>query len=388
MSVSFWAGVALRFLWRSWRATAVLAVMVAGAVASLTLLSALAVGVGDAMVRNSVGLYAGHLVGEPLPAGLDLAALHVPGVSAVLARGSAVGVLSRGERDGPVSLVVVDPEAEAAATALPRKAVAGRYLRAGEPAVFLSRPLAEALAARPGDTVSFAAPGRVDTTPLKVVGVYESGVDRLDRGVSFVPRGALPVSTPLQSVAVFLRAGVEPEAVRETYAGTLPEVAGRFRTWAELMPGLQELIELNYLSMGVVTALVFAVVALGVAGAFVIFIVQRLREHGVMKAMGVSAGETVLMLTLQVGLMSIAAAAAGTVIGVALVIALGHGGIDLGAFTAHNPYFAVSAVVYPRLTAFSAGLPPLLAVGFPLLAALGPARYVARRPAAEILRTL
>ena len=55
------------FLFRSGRSTIALSSMVIAAVATLILLSALAMGVNDAMILNSVGLYSGHISGLALP---------------------------------------------------------------------------------------------------------------------------------------------------------------------------------------------------------------------------------------------------------------------------------------------------------------------------------
>jgi ABC-type lipoprotein release transport system permease subunit len=64
------------------------------------------------------------------------------------------------------------------------------------------------------------------------------------------------------------------------------------------------------------------------------------------------------------------------------------GGIDISAFTSHNQYFSVSGVIVPRLTAFSLCTPPATALLFSLLASLWPAVLLARKKAAEILRSL
>jgi ABC-type antimicrobial peptide transport system permease subunit len=52
-----------------------------------------------------------------------------------------------------------------------------------------------------------------------------------------------------------------------------------------------------------------------------------------MKAMGASVGEVAGLILIEVGVMSLAAAAVGSVVGVATVLAIGRTGIDLGAFT-------------------------------------------------------
>jgi ABC-type lipoprotein release transport system permease subunit len=139
--------------------------------------------------------------------------------------------------------------------------------------------------------------------------------------------------------------------------------------------------------MSLVMVLVFGVVSLGIACAFVIFIMKHVREYGIMKAMGVTPAEMMRLIVMEIMLMNCAASLAGIACGVTAVLLVGStGGIDLTAFTSYNRYFAVSGVIYPRLTAFSLWSPPALALVFSLAAALWPALLVARKKAADILR--
>jgi ABC-type lipoprotein release transport system permease subunit len=129
------------------------------------------------------------------------------------------------------------------------------------------------------------------------------------------------------------------------------------------------------------------VVAIGIACSFVIFIIRSMREYGIMKAMGVTTAEMSLLIVAKVTLMNIIACGAGLVTGVLAVLVVAQlGGIDITAFTSHNRYFAVSGVIYPRLTAFSLWAPPSVSLMFSLLAAVWPAWLVARKRAADILR--
>jgi len=92
------------------------------------------------------------------------------------------------------------------------------------------------------------------------------------------------------------------------------------------------------------------------------------------------------LIVMEIMLMNCAASMAGIAAGVIAVLIVGTVGIDLTAFTSYNRYFAVSGVIYPRLTSFSLWSPPALALVFSLAAALWPALLVARKKAADILR--
>jgi ABC-type lipoprotein release transport system permease subunit len=382
------ARIAMLFLVRSGRATVPLAIMVITAVAALVFLSALAVGVNDAMLRNTVGLFPGHITGYELSPSLQPDDLMAPGVKGVLKRVWVPGIASAGDLYQPLRLCAVDPGRETALTALQKKIVSGRYPQNGRTEVLIGAPLASQLGVREGDTLRFSSPSLGRPLGLTVTGIYESRIERLDNRVVFCPLSGLPPQTRPWSAAVFLRQGGDPQKVIDFYHNKWPGQY-RFESWETLFPDLRQLIDLQYLSMGIVNVLVFAVVAIGIGCSFVIFIIKNIREYGIMKAMGVTNWGMTTLIMMKVVLMNLFAACTGLLIGVALVWgAAAWGGIDLTAWTSHNRYFSVSGIIYPRLTVFSLLAPPLTAFSFSLLAALWPAGLVARKKAADIIRMI
>ena len=382
----FWLKIASLFLVRSGRSTAALSLMVVTAVATLIFLSALAVGINDAMIRNSAGLYGGHITGFALPATLQPERLAVAGVAGIVKRVPTAGILAGPKHFETVIMLGIDPAAEQKNTAFWKKTVQGSFLSGASQGVFISRTLAEKLAVNTGDTVKFSPGDMEHFKPFKVEGIYNTGIEQLDRGIAFCSLAVHPCPQGAWSASVFLKDGVDPDDVLAAYRSKLPE-AGSFKSWSQLMPDLRQLIDLNYVSMSMVTVLVFGVVSLGIACAFVIFIMKHLREYGIMKAMGVTSGEMMRLIIMEIVLMNLAASLAGILAGIAAVLLVGVTGIDLTAFTSHNRYFAVSGMIYPRLTAFSLWSPPALALVFSLGSAIWPALLVARKKAADILKT-
>lgn len=126
------------YVWRSWRSTLVLSFMVFTGVAALVFLSALAVGTNDTMIRNSVGLFSGHISGEKLPIDYDLNKLDVKGVKYVVPRWQRQAWLINGEAKTPVILMGIIPEQEKKASVFWKKTIAGRFPEIGEAKVFLS----------------------------------------------------------------------------------------------------------------------------------------------------------------------------------------------------------------------------------------------------------
>ena len=383
--ILFWLKVAFLFLFRSLRSTGILSLMLVTAVAALIFLSALAVGVNDAMIRNSVSLYAGHISVFNLPEETPKDKLAVSGVTAVLKRHDFPGNLIHGNTAKDIRLTEIDPDAERRVTAVSKKIVDGVYLSNAQGQIFIGQPVAKKLGVTSGDSILFTPVAGAQSKIFQVAGIYRTGIDQIDGEIAFCPLGSVVSPSTGWSAAVFLREGVEPESIISAYRDVLPGTVV-FKSWETLMPDLKQLIDLNYVSMSIVILLVFGVVSLGIACAFVILILKTIREYGIIKAMGVTSGETMLLIIFEVVLMNLLASILGIFLGIAISLLVRETGIDLTAFTSHNRYFAVSGVIYPRLTLFAWAVPPALAFLFSLVASIWPAVLVARRRAAEVLR--
>ncbi len=386
MRLRFIVKLSLLNLWRSWRATLVLTFMVISAVASLIFLAALAIGTNDAMIRNSVGLFSGHISGSGIPPGNDTALLQVHGVEQVLVRRQQRMLLWTDDLFEPILLMAVDPLWEKRMTALVKKTVSGRYLLPGEKALFLNQETADRLQLPTGGQVFLGRqPGKPLQT-LTLVGTYRTGISHLDQGLAFCPVGAFALPDGLVTAAVFLQDGTPVRDILRQFGSLMP--LAKFQAWPEFMPDLKQLIDLNFVCMAIVMVLVFSLVSIGISCAFLIFTLKNLREHGIMKAMGIMPADTALLLSSQIGLLTFSAAALGMLAGVSAVILFAGSGIDLTSLTSHNQYFSVSGVIYPRLTAAVLFTPPLLATVFGLAAALWPSLYIIRKSPAEILRSM
>jgi ABC-type lipoprotein release transport system permease subunit len=361
--------------------------MVIAAVSTLIFLSSLAVGVNDAMVRNSVGLFSGHILATGLPSDLTPENLKIKGVEHVLKRIHVPGAISFGDKTEAIDMVGIDPISEGKATALAKKIVKGRNIRDGLHEVLVSKAVSDKLGVGVGELLRFAAIGLEGPLALKISGIYDTGISSMDMGLAFCPYSALPLNAYRWSAAVFIRDNATPETIVSSYR-RLFGTRYPFTTWRESMPALVQLIDLNYLSMTIVILLVFGVVSLGISCAFVVFIFKSLREYGIMKAMGVTVGEVACLIVIEIVLINFAACLAGGVLGVGAVFFFSHHGIDLSSWTSHNQYFAVSGTIFPRLTVYSLFSPPAACLAFGLVSAIWPALLVASKKAVDILRVM
>jgi putative ABC transport system permease protein len=133
-------------------------------------------------------------------------------------------------------------------------------------------------------------------------------------------------------------------------------------------------------------AAVFAGMTFGIANALLMSVYERIREFGVLRALGLRASQLVWLVLMEAVLLTVGGALTGIGFGVACVLALERVGVDLGDFASGLGRLGVAPVVYPTLEGADLVTPLLLALGTALLAAIWPAWKAARLRPAEAIR--
>ncbi|MEZ6852766.1 ABC transporter permease [Halodesulfovibrio aestuarii] len=383
----YWVRAAALFLIRSWRSSLVIGVMLTTAIMTLVFLSALAMGVSDTMIENSTSLYFGQIALQDVPEDVSTNELKVDGVRTILKRYSVTGLVEVNKNVAGLQLIGVSPEEELKNTALWKKTIAGTPFDSQKKGVFIGSGIADKLLVSVGDTLSFRTNTQSNATSYTVIGIFKTGLSQFDNTLAFCNKKDLSQLPDNYQGAVFLQQGRQAEPIANTIRKIVPNKA-TVLTWGELMPDLQQLVELNSVCMDLVNAIVLAIVSIGVSCAFVIFILRNIREFGIMKSMGVTHWELINFISIKIIMINVVSCALGVLAGSIAVIVFADIGIDLSQLTSHNQYFLTSGMIYPRLTLSSLIYPPIMAISFSIAAGLWPALIVVRQDPAEILRKL
>ncbi|MCP4159811.1 MAG: FtsX-like permease family protein [Deltaproteobacteria bacterium] len=384
--ILFLIKTATNFLLRSWRSTSVLSFMIFSAVGTMVFLSALATGTNDAMIRNSVGLFSGHISGFNLNDKMSETSFQHKDVASILKRQVINGIISKNTNIHRVQLTGINPEEEKTNTGLWKKTVSGKYLVKNSKGLYIGANCAKFLNAGIGDKVKFTDLSGKSEHYYTINGIFKTGLTAFDDNKIFCDSGNLAFQTQLWNVAVFLKEGADiPEIINSFKNSSANE---NFLAWYEMMPDLKQLIEMNDISMGILTTIVFTILSIGVSCAFMIFVLKNLHEYGVMKSMGLSSSETVFLIFTEVFIMIFFAAAVGVLFGLLVVQIISGNGIDISSVTSHNKYFIISGIIYPRLTFSDLILPPVMSFVFCILAAAWPAYTVSTSKISKVMKTI
>lgn len=299
---------------------------------------------------------------------------QTPGVTAVspLVAGSAF--VTRGVAQRAIVLRGVEADRFTRIIDVPARITAGRFGVTGTEAV-IGSGLAADIGVQPGDRIRvLTADGRHDV--FTVAGVFDlqnQGVN--DSWVLVSLKSAqnlLDLAGGISAVEARVDRIFEAEAIAREVAHRTGLVA---ESWMELNGQLLTGLRSQSSSSTMIQVFVVVAVALGIASVLVVWVVQKNREIGIMRAFGTTRGQILRIFLLQGLLLGLAGWVVG--VGVGTVLSLVFAGL------ATNPDGSPTFPVNLSSQLFLGTLAMALVVG--LLAAAAPARRAAGLDPAEAI---
>jgi ABC-type lipoprotein release transport system permease subunit len=257
----------------------------------------------------------------------------LPGSARLLAAG--LGALK--DTSAGVMLIGLDVERDARVSKIPGQVDRGEWLSDSDPhGVVLGRRLARTLGAEPGDELIIlgqATDGSLANDLYIVRGVLRGVSDMTDRiGVFMLEttfRELMVMPQGAHQIVVRKPDEVELAAAHGTVAELAPELD--VQTWRQLNPTLASLVD-NVASVGMVfMSIVYIAIALVVLNAMLMAVFERVREFGVLKALGTSPGRVLKMIYTESAIQTCLAIIFGMLLSIPLIIYLTNTGIYLGS---------------------------------------------------------
>lgn len=290
-----------------------------------------------------------------------------------VASGSVLAV--RGDASRAISVVGIDPDLYYRIVALPDKLLRGNA-RLTTTDIVIGSELASDLGLALGDKLRLSAADGAGNT-LTVIGIVDLGSKGANQRTSYVAlhtaQSLLGLVGGVSSVEITVQDVYEAEHIaRRITAATGVEADSWIASNAQFFSAVQAQTTAN-------TTIRFFVglsVAFGIASVLVVSVVQKSREIGILRAMGVSRAQVLRVFLLQGGLLGGAGSVGGSALGLAAVV--------LWQRYARNPDGTPLFVLAIDPTLFASSL--LLATLTGLVAAFAPALRAARLDPAVAIR--
>lgn len=400
--------LAWRNLWRNHRRTLIMLLAIAIGVWAMIFMSALMRGMTDQMVRNGLHTLPGEVqVHHPdyrrdpsvvnsmqPPSGALLQVLGESPVKAWSGRVRVPAVIASERGNRGVTLLGIDPVAETLLGSVPDDIVQGRFLQSiDDRGLVIGASLARRLETRLGKRVVIMSQdpdNNVADRGARIVGIYHARLPATED--RFVYAGRAVIQDMLQLDTLLSELAITADDYRNV-AAWYPRIASaagaglEVRPWNELdtflgtMLGVQDGFALIFM------VVVFLALSFGLVNTLVMAVFERVREIGLMQALGMRPGLILLQILLESLYLLCLGLLLGNLLALVTITPL-ESGIDVSGVAQGMEMMGMGSTLYPVLAIRDMAMSTAVVVILGLLASLGPAWRAARLdPVAALNKT-
>jgi len=332
--------ISWRNMWRNRRRTFLTVSMVAFAVWISLIMRSYQIGSYDLMVDNVVHSWSGyfqiHATGYQDDQILDNSFEEEPALDSLIGtfpdldaapRLQSFVLSSYGNKTKGVLLTGIDPDAENSLTSIYDKLISGRFISGNDSGAVVSSQLASFLGIKVGDslvTIGQGFQGSSAAAVFPVRGIVRFPSPELDRQMVIVSvstaREFYNAPGRLTSIAFNMK---DPERLTETVkkikAATDPEIY-EVLDWKEMLPVLVQQIESDNISGLIMLAILYVIIGFGILGTVLMITNERIREFGMMMAVGMKKTRIILLQALEIFQMGILGIISGIALGLPVVL--------------------------------------------------------------------
>ncbi|MGD8572085.1 MAG: FtsX-like permease family protein, partial [Gammaproteobacteria bacterium] len=249
-----------------------------------------------------------------------------------------------------------------------------------------------------GDEVTVLGSGKdgsVAAAILPVVGIFESGSNEFDRYFAEIPlhtfQNVFSMGNSAHTIAVV---GKSLEQQAQLLSALNSAIRGRddivVLGWDELLPGMKEAIQVDKTFGFIFYGILIAIVVFSILNTFLMSVLERTREFGLMLALGARPTRIAALMVLESAMLTLLGLVIGMIIGTALVywahvVGIHYPGVEDLAEQFNLPNLSR---IYPEMKAFNFLLGPVSIFICTNIAAWIPILRVRKLEPVEAMRTI
>lgn len=400
--------LAWRNIWRHRRRTVIIVLAMGLSLGMMMFYDGLMDGFNQAIAGNAVRVLGGNIQvhaegyrekvdSNPLlpladDSAVVQAALAQPDVIAASRRIQTGGLVSNREGAFPLTIIGIEPEAEAPVSLIAEHIVDGRFIEAAdEDSILIGKGLAEALALNVGDRVTMVGSDvnkQNRQRTMTVIGIYDVGLPSFEKGSAYISLAEAQNLFGLRGQSTEVQITLESVGPEEKVITALTPILPGYEveSWAKNYPELGSAVGQKNAVMDIFSVIIVVIAGIGILNLLLMAIYERTREIGLLGAMGLKPRQIAATFILEGAMIGIVGAIAGIGIGLMINLSLGQVGMDYSQFAGLTEYMAlISGKIYPTLGLSKIFWRAAVVLIIAALAALIPALIAARREPSEAL---
>ena len=393
--------LAWRNIWRNPRRTIVILVAVIIGVWSMVLLGALMRGIALGMVKNGIATLTGHIQihhkgyrDDPaIENSIADTQLVEKALNELLQAGAhwsgrvrVNAIVNNARHSSGVTMVGIDPLAEARVSFIGKAISRGRYLEPDDfDGILVGEALLEKLETKIGNKLVLMSQDtnqEIASRAFRIAGVFRAEMESTEKQFVSVSRASahkmLKLGSGISEISILLPEGRESLKVYDQLKSALPSHQFEIHNWQELLPFQTAYLRILDGFMWFWFLIVFVAMGFGVVNTTLMAVFERMREFGLMKALGMKPWWILREVLVESLLILICGIFIGNLMGFLSIYAFSESGIDLSALAAGAEYAGMSRIIYPAVAIKDVMAANLMVLLLGLLVSLYPAIKASR----------
>lgn len=314
-------------------------------------------------------------------------------VRSFTARTLSSGMIQSPQTTAGVQIKGIRVEWEKATTTFHENMTQGEYLDSEtRNALLMGEALAEELDTEIGNRVVLTfqtADGEMTSAAFNITGLFRSASSQFDKQQVFVRSSDLSellAGQPIyHEIAMILQDADSSEVVARRINNEFDGVEAE--TWYQLSPELRYIADFGNSMTFYVMLVIMLALAFGILNTMLMAIFERMRELGMLMAVGMSKGRVFLMIMYESIMLTCSGAIAGMLLPYLTIQWLGDTGIDMAALGGEPlSEFGYDTVVYPVITSADFMSIAILVVATVLISAVYPSFKALKIKPADVVR--
>ena len=399
--------LAWRNLWRNHRRTTIMLAAITVGVWAMIFMTALMRGMVDDMLLNSIRSLPGEVQihhpayrddpsinnSIPAPTAELIDVLQIPEVVAWTSRVRVPAVISSERDSRGMVLLGVEPVSEMAVSFDRDSIIEGRFLEdSNDRGLVIGLKMAEHLETKLGKRVvvmSQDPDNNIADRGFRVVGIYKAKLASLEETYVYAGRDTiqqlLNIENQVSEIAI---TGEDYRNVDKWYPKIKQATGENVDTlpWYEINAYLGSMMSMMDGFVLVWVVVIFLALSFGLVNTLVMAVFERIREIGLMQALGMRPSMILYQILLESFLLLLIGLLLGNIIAIATIIPL-QGGIDISVVAKGMEMMGSSSMLYPALKIEDMVLANVIVIILGLLTSILPAWRAASLDPIKALNT-
>ncbi|MBT3177186.1 MAG: ABC transporter permease [Desulfobacula sp.] len=397
MSIEF--KMAWRNIWRNPRRTFLTISAIAFASIILVFMLSFQLGCYETMINTSVKISTGHLqiqakgylndkkihlvIKDPdkIAKFLD----KIEGIDTYTFRTNAFCLVSSDKRTYGVVVTGIDPIKESRVSTIKSLIRKGGYIEENDDyTALIGEHLSNNLKVDINDEITILGQGRdgsIAAAVLTIKGIFNSGIDEFDRNIIMMGlKGFQEIFSMGKTVHEAIitadslgEVSMIKQKIQNIFLNPKEDDLLAVPDWMEIMPGLLQGIQMDLVSGIIMYIILVIVVAFSIFNTFLMAILERTREFGVMMAIGTAPSRITKLVMFESICMTIVGIGLGIILGSLVTLYFQKHGIFIAGTEDILKEYGIPERLYPKLSLISASAGPLVVLLITFVSSVFPA---------------